>query len=101
MSHELAGMGSITGHPISADCRSPNFSYNFFSFPLLASPFVNPSHMIAKITTVHDYYKYKSKQLIYVTENYAKQTFHAPCCCYESGLTMDLLLFKTINVSID
>ena len=39
--------------------------------------------------------------LAYKTENYAKHTFQAPCSCYESGLAMDLLLFKTINVSID
>ena len=36
-----------------------------------------------------------------VTGNDAKHTFQAPCCCFESGLTMDLLLSKTINVSID
>ena len=36
-----------------------------------------------------------------LTENYAKHTIQAPCCCYESGLTIDLLLFKTINVSFD
>ena len=39
--------------------------------------------------------------LAYITENYMKDTFQAPCCCYESGLAMDILLFKTINVSID
>ena len=36
-----------------------------------------------------------------LTENYAKYTFQAPCCCLENGLTMDLLLFKTINMSFD
>ena len=36
-----------------------------------------------------------------LTENYAKHTFQAPCCCFESGLTKDLLLFRRINVSID
>ena len=36
-----------------------------------------------------------------LTEIYAKHTFQAPFCCYESGLAMDLLLFETINVSID
>ena len=36
-----------------------------------------------------------------LTENDAKHTFQAPCCCFESGLAMDLLLFETINVSID
>ena len=36
-----------------------------------------------------------------LTENYAKHTFQVPCCCYESGLTLALLLFKTYNVSID
>ena len=36
-----------------------------------------------------------------VTENYAKHTFQAPCSCFKSGLTIDLVLFKTINVSID
>ena len=29
-----------------------------------------------------------------LTENYAKHTFQSPCCSFESGLTMDLLLFK-------
>ena len=36
-----------------------------------------------------------------MTENDAEHTFQAPCCCFESGLAMDLLLFETINVSID
>ena len=36
-----------------------------------------------------------------LTENDAKHTFQAPCCCFESGLAMDLLLFKTIKLSID
>ena len=36
-----------------------------------------------------------------LTENYAKHTFQAPCYSFESGLTIDLVLFKTINVSID
>ena len=36
-----------------------------------------------------------------LTENYAKHTFQAPCCCYASGLTTDLLLVKAINMSID
>ena len=35
------------------------------------------------------------------TENDAKYTFQAPCCCFESGLALNLLLFKTINVNID
>ena len=39
--------------------------------------------------------------IMYLTENYTKHTFQATCCCYERGLTKDLLLFKTINVSID
>ena len=39
--------------------------------------------------------------LMHVTENYAKYTFQAPCCCSESGLTMHLLLVETIDVSID
>ena len=36
-----------------------------------------------------------------LTENYAKHTFQAPCSCFKSGLTKDILLFKTIYVSID
>ena len=36
-----------------------------------------------------------------LTEKYAKHTFQAPCSCFKSGLTKDLLVFKTINVSID
>ena len=36
-----------------------------------------------------------------LTENYAKHTFQAPCCCYASGLTIGLLLVKTINMSTD
>ena len=36
-----------------------------------------------------------------VTENYAKHIFQAPCSCSKSGLTKDLLLFKTVNVSVD
>ena len=39
--------------------------------------------------------------LAYIIENYVKDTFQVPCCCYESELAMDLLLFKTINVSMD
>ena len=37
----------------------------------------------------------------FFTENDAKHTFQAPCSCFNSGLTIDLLLFITINVSID
>ena len=29
-----------------------------------------------------------------ITENYAKHTHQAPCSCFKSGLTIDLLLFK-------
>ena len=36
-----------------------------------------------------------------LTEKYAKHTFQAPCCCFKSGLTIDLLLLKTINMTID
>ena len=36
-----------------------------------------------------------------LTENYTKHTIQAPCCCFENGLTMHLLLVETINVSID
>ena len=39
--------------------------------------------------------------MYHLTENYENHTFQAPCCCFESGLTKDLLLFRTINVSID
>ena len=35
------------------------------------------------------------------TENDAKLTFQAPCCCFERRHAMDLLWFKTVNVSID
>ena len=37
---------------------------------------------------------------VILLEKYAKHTFQAPCSCYESELRMDLLLFKTINMSI-
>ena len=43
----------------------------------------------------------KLPETVNLTENYAKHTFQAPCCCFESGLAMDLLLFETINVSVD
>ena len=36
-----------------------------------------------------------------LTENYGKHTFQAPCCCFENGLAMYLLLVEKINVSID
>ena len=35
------------------------------------------------------------------TDKYAKHTFQAPRSCFESGLTKDLLLVETMNVSID
>ena len=44
---------------------------------------------------------YKNTMLKLITENYAKHTFQAPCCCFESGLAMDLLLFETVNVIFD
>ena len=40
-------------------------------------------------------------RLVNLTENYAKHTFQAPYCCFESVLTKTLLLLETINVSID
>ena len=43
----------------------------------------------------------KSPETVNLTVNYAKHTFQAPCCCFEKGLAMDLLLVETINVSID
>ena len=43
----------------------------------------------------------KSPKIVNLTENYPKHTFQAPCCCFENGLAIDLLLVKTINVSID
>ena len=38
---------------------------------------------------------------LHLTENYAKHTFQAPCCCFENVLMKDLLLVETISVSID
>ena len=35
-----------------------------------------------------------------LTKNYAKHTNQAPCRCFMSGLIQDLVLFKTINMSI-
>ena len=40
-------------------------------------------------------------ETVNLAENYAKHTFQAPCSCFKSGLTIDLLLFETINVCID
>ena len=57
------------------------------------TPIETPQVPTASITSTHNEAE--------LTENYTKHTFQAPCCCFESGLTIDLLLFQTINVSID
>ena len=43
----------------------------------------------------------KSPETVDLTEIDAEHTFQAACSCFESGHAMDLLLFETINVSID
>ena len=40
-------------------------------------------------------------ETVSLTENCASHTFQAPCSCSKNRLAIDMLLFKTINVSID
>ena len=77
------------------------------------APFaVTNSEPYVTVSTVACFLEYQSTEVLlakwqhpvrdlHLTENYAKHTFQAPCSCFKSGLTIDLLLFKTINVSID
>ena len=39
---------------------------------------------------------FASMPLLYVTENYAKHTFQAPCCCFESGLAVEIFRFEKL-----
>ena len=41
-----------------------------------------------------------NNETVNLAENYAKHTFPAPWSFFKSGFTIDLLLFKTINVHL-